>query len=181
MSGGMWLAAAALALLAALAWLYNRLIAERNQVRQGYADIDVQLKRRADLVPRLVEAVRGYAAYERALLTSVTELRASALAAARPAERFECERQLGERVRQVVLLQENYPGLKADANFRDLAQKLVEVEDALQYARRFYNGAVKQYMTRIESFPDLLVARLFGFGPMPFFETDEREAVKVTL
>jgi len=181
MSGGMWFAAAALALLAALAWLYNRLIAERNVVRQGFADIDVQLKRRADLVPRLVEAVRGYASYERALLTSVTELRASALGAGPTAARFELERQLGERVRQLVLLQESYPQLKADANFRDLAQKLVEVEDALQHARRFYNGAVKQYMTRIESFPDLLVARAFGFGPLPFFETDEREAVQVAL
>ena len=181
MAGGMWLAAAAAALVAAVAWLYNRLVADRNQVRQGFADIDVQLKRRADLVPRLVEAVRGYAAYERALLTSVTELRASALRAEQPGARFELERKLGERVQQLVLLQESYPQLKADANFRDLSQKLVEVEDALQFARRFYNGAVKQYMTRIESFPDVLVARTFAFGPMPFFETDEREAVRVAL
>ncbi len=181
MAGGMWLAAAAAALVAAVVWLYNRLIADRNQVRQGFADIDVQLKRRADLVPQLVEAVRGYAAYERALLTSVTELRASALRTDKPGARFELERKLGERMQQLVLLQESYPELKADANFRDLSQKLVEVEDALQYARRFYNGAVKQYMTRIESFPDLFVAKAFAFGPMPFFETDEREAVKVAL
>jgi len=181
MAGGIWLAAAAAALVVAVAWLYNRLVADRNQVRQGFADIDVQLKRRADLVPQLVEAVRGYAAYERALLTSVTELRASALRTEQPGARFELERELGERMQQLVLLQENYPALKADANFRDLSQKLVEVEDALQYARRFYNGAVKQYMTRIESFPDLYVAKAFAFGPMPFFETDEREAVKVAL
>jgi len=181
MAGGIWLAAAAAALVVAVAWLYNRLVADRNQVRQGFADIDVQLKRRADLVPQLVEAVRGYAAYERALLTSVTELRASALRTEQPGARFELERKLGERMQQLVLLQENYPALKADANFRDLSQKLVEVEDALQYARRFYNGAVKQYMTRIESFPDLYVAKAFAFGPMPFFETDEREAVKVAL
>jgi LemA protein len=181
MAGGTGLAVAAAALIAAVVWLYNRLVADRNQVRQGFADIDVQLKRRADLVPQLVEAVRGYAAYERALLTSVTELRASALRAEQPGARFELERKLGERMRQLVLLQENYPELKADANFRDLSRKLVEVEDALQYARRFYNGAVKQYMTRIESFPDLFVAKAFAFGPLPFFETDEREAVKVTL
>jgi len=178
----MWFAFAALALLlvAGIA-LYNRLIAERNQARQGYADIDVQLKRRADLVPQLVEAVKGYAGYEKALLSTVTELRGSALAAQDGAARFALERQLGERLQQLVLLQENYPQLKADANFRDLSAKLVEVEDHLQYARRFYNGAVKQYVTRLESFPDVIVARLFGFQPLPFFETDERAAVKVAL
>jgi LemA protein len=150
-------------------WLFNRLVADRNQARQGYADIDVQLKRRADLVPRLVEAVRGYAAYEKALLESVTELRGQALQASLR-ERFPIERELGLRLQQLVVLQEAYPQLRADAGFRDLAAQLVAVEDHLQYARRFYNGAVKQYVTRLESFPDLLVAKLFGFRPMPFFE-----------
>jgi LemA protein len=178
----MWFAlTAGLLLLLAGAWLYNRLIAGRNLARQGFADIDVQLKRRADLVPQLVEAVRGYASYEKALLATVTELRGNALAAPSSAARFALERQLGERLRQLVLLQENYPQLKADANFRDLSAKLVEVEDHLQYARRFYNGAVKQYVTRLESFPDVIVARLFGFRPLPFFETDDREPVKVAL
>lgn len=178
----MWLATAAAALLAVAAiWLYNRLIADRNLARQGFADIDVQLKRRADLVPQLVEAVRGYASYEKALLVTVTELRGSALAAQGGAARFALERQLGARLQQLVLLQENYPQLKADANFRDLAAKLVEVEDHLQYARRFYNGAVQQYVTRLETFPDIVVARLFGFQPLPFFETDDRQPAKVTL
>lgn len=162
-------------------WLYNRLVAARNLARQGFADIDVQLKRRADLVPRLVEAVRGYAAYEKALLTTVTELRSAALADRTLAERFGHERQLGEGLKQLVLLQENYPDLKADANFRQLSESLVEVEDFLQHARRFYNGAVKQYVTRIESFPDLVVARLFNFQPMPFFETDDREQVRIAF
>ena len=160
---------------------YNRLVAARNLARQGFADIDVQLKRRADLVPRLVEAVRGYAAYEKALLTTVTELRSAALADRTLAERFGHERQLGEGLKQLVLLQENYPDLKADANFRQLSESLVEVEDFLQHARRFYNGAVKQYVTRIESFPDLVVARLFDFQPMPFFETDDREQVRISI
>ena len=176
-----WAAMIGLAILAPAVWLYNRLVAERNLVRQGYADIDVQLKRRADLVPQLVEAVRGYAAHEKALLTSVAQLRSAALAAAKPDERFSHERQLGERLQNLVLLQESYPQLKADANFRDLSTKLVQVEDALQYARRFYNGAVKQYLTRIESFPDNVMAKLFHFQPMPFFETTERAPVKVTL
>ncbi len=181
MSGGTLALIVAFALLGAAIWLYNRLIEERNQVRQGFADIDVQLKRRADLVPQLVEAVRGYAAYEKSLLSTVTELRAGALHAGAAAERFGLERQLGAQLKQLVLLQEAYPQLKADANFRDLSAKLVEVEDALQHARRFYNGAVKQYVTRLESFPDVIVARLFAFRPMPFFETDEREPVKVAL
>lgn len=162
-------------------WLYNRLVAARNLARQGFADIDVQLKRRADLVPQLVEAVRGYAAYEKALLTTVTELRSAALADKSLAARFGHERQLGEGLKQLVLLQEAYPQLKADANFRQLSQSLVEVEDHLQNARRFYNGAVKQYQTQLESFPDILVARVFGFAPLPFFETEEREGVRVSL
>ena len=178
----MWIAlSAAVVLLAAGVWLFNRLIAERNLARQGFADIDVQLKRRADLVPQLVEAVRGYANYEKALLVTVTELRGNALAARSGEARFALERQLGARLQQLLLLQENYPQLKADANFRDLSARLVEVEDHLQYARRFYNGAVKQYVTRLESFPDVIVARLFRFQPLPFFETDDREAVKVAL
>lgn len=184
MSGGTWTALGILgAVLVVAIWLYNRLVAERNLCLQGFADIDVQLKRRADLVPQLVEAVRGYAAHEKALLTSVAELRSAAVAA-KPgvdAGRFDSERALGAKLKQVLLLQEAYPQLKADANFRDLSAKLVEVEDHLQYARRFYNGAVKQYRNRLESFPDLLVARAFGFREMPFFETDDRAAVKVQL
>ena len=170
-----------LALLIGVAWLYNRLVAARNLARQGFADIDVQLKRRADLVPGLVEAVRGYAAYEKALLTTVTGLRGAALADKTLAARFGHERRLGEGLKQLVLLQESYPQLKADANFRSLSQSLVEVEDHLQNARRFYNGAVKQYRTQLESFPDIMVARLFGFQPLPFFETDDREAIRVSL
>jgi LemA protein len=167
-------------LAAGFIFLYNRLVAARNLARQGFADIDVQLKRRADLVPQLVEAVRGYAAYERALLETVTTLRAKAIATT-GVERFPVESELGVRLKHLLLLQERYPQLKADANFRDLAARLVEVEDHLQFARRFYNGAVKQYVTRLESFPDLLVARLFGFAPMPFFESDEREAVRISM
>ncbi|HXI38227.1 MAG TPA: LemA family protein [Burkholderiales bacterium] len=181
MSFEIWAAILGLAVLVPGALLYNRLVSDRNQARQGYADIDVQLKRRADLVPRLVEVVKGYAAYEKAVLTGVTELRAAALGARDPDERFVHERALGEGLRKLVVLQEAYPQLKADANFRDLQAKLVEVEDQLQYARRFYNGAVKQYVTRIESFPDIVLASLFRFQPMPFFETDDRAGTKVSM
>jgi LemA protein len=181
MAPEIWAAMIGLGAGAPAVWLYNRLVADRNLARQGYADIDVQLKRRADLVPQLVEAVRGYAAHEKALLTSVAELRAAAIAAPKVVERFAHERDLGERLASLVLLQENYPALKADANFRDLSAKLVEVEDHLQYARRFYNGAVQQYVTRIESFPDNIMAKLFRFQPMPFFETADRQPVKIAL
>jgi LemA protein len=177
----LWAAIVGLALVLPAVFLYNRLVSDRNQARQGYADIDVQLKRRADLVPRLVETVRAYAAYEKALLTAVTEARAAALAPQSPAARFGAERALGAGLKQLVVLAESYPQLKADAAFRDLAARLVEVEDHLQFARRFYNGAVQQYVTRLESFPDLVVARLFRFQPMPFYETDDREAVGVKV
>jgi LemA protein len=169
-----WAGVIGLAIIVPAVLLFNRLVAARNLARQGYADIDVQLKRRADLVPPLVEAVKGYAAYEKALLTAVVESRtaASAMASTRtPAEeRFGAERSLGQGLKQLIALAEAYPNLKADASFRDLSARLVEIEDQLQYARRFYNGAVKEYVTRIESFPDALVARTFGFRPMPFFE-----------
>jgi LemA protein len=167
-------------------WVFNRLVHDRNLVSQSFADIDVQLKRRADLVPRLVETVRGYAAHERATLEAATELRTrAATLAARTggpdAARFEAETGLGAALQRLVVLQESYPNLKADANFRDLAARLVEVEDHLQYARRFYNGAVKQYVTRLQSFPDLIVAQAFDFKPAAFFETDDRAAVQVAL
>lgn len=169
-------------------WVFNRLIADRNLVAQAFADIDAQLKRRADLVPRLVEVVRGYAAYERATLEAVVELRAQAQrAAARDApkgshaERLAAETQLGGALSRVLLLQENYPQLKADASFRDLSAKLVETEDHLQFARRFYNGAVKQYATRLQTFPELIVARLFAFRAPAFFASEDRAAVRVQL
>jgi LemA protein len=181
-----WLPAAAL--VAYGIWVFNRLIADRNLVAQGYADIDVQLKRRADLVPRLVEVVRAYAAYERATLDAVVALRAQAERHATSdsrrdthAGRLQAEAQLGNALGRLLLLQESYPQLKADANFRDLADKLVEIEDQLQFARRFYNGAVKQYVTRLQTFPDLIVGRLFAFKPAAFFETEDRGAAEVRL
>lgn len=183
-----WISGLVLAAIAYGVWVFNRLVADRNLVAQAFADVDVQLKRRADLVPRLVEVVRAYAAYERATLEAVVELRAQAQRAAASeapkgshAERLAAETRLGGALARVLLLQENYPQLKADANFRDLSAKLVETEDQLQYARRFYNGAVKQYVTRLQRFPDLIVARLFAFREAAFFETDDRAAAPVKL
>ena len=165
-------------------WVFNRLVSDRNLVAQAFADIDVQLKRRADLVPQLVETVKAYAAYEQQTLQTVVELRtrATAFTERRPsASRFSAETELGASLKKLILLQESYPALKADQNFRDLAAKLVDTEDQLQHARRFYNGAVKQYVTRLQTFPDLVVARLFMFRSAAFFETDDRAAVQVAL
>ena len=167
-------------------WIFNRLVSDRNLVAQAFADIDVHLKRRADLVPQLVTTVKAYAAYERQTLEAVTELRSRVAHEAErkqwPSEsRFGAETQLGALLKQLILLQENYPALKADQNFRDLAEKLVDVEDQLQHARRFYNGAVKQYVTRLQTFPDIVVARMFAFRAAAFFETEDRAAMAVAL
>ena len=179
---GFWIVAAAVAAL--LVWvvsIYNRLVRLRNQVRTAWADIDVQLTRRHDLVPQLVTAVKGYAGHEKTMLEAVTELRARALAEKSPARLGEVESALEQAMSRIFALQEAYPDLKASENFIALQRDLVEVEDHLQYARRFYNGAVKQYRNRLESFPHVLFARAFGFRELPFFETDDRAPVKVQL
>jgi len=155
---------------------FNRLVRDRNQVRAAWSDIDVQLTRRHDLVPRLVDAVRAYADYERATLTAVTELRARAEAAARLRDKARLEDEMQAGLHRLIALAEAYPELKADGNFRHLQRDLVETEDHLQYARRFYNGAVRIYNTRIETVPDMLVAKPFAFAPAEFFAVDDAEA-----
>ena len=156
--------------------MFNRLVRDRNQVRAAWSDIDVQLTRRHDLVPRLVDAVRAYADYERATLTAVTELRARAEAAGRLRDKARLEDEMQAGLHRLIALAESYPELKADGNFLQLQRDLVETEDHLQYARRFYNGAVRIYNTRIETFPDMLVAKPFGFTPAEFFAVDDAEA-----
>lgn len=165
------LSIAVLVSIAAL-WLYNGLVRLRNQVRAAWSDIDVQLLRRHDLVPPLVEAVKGYAAHERALLDSVAALRAEALATASPARLAGVEAQLEQSIARVVALQEAYPDLKASGNFLQLQRDLVEVEDHLQYARRFYNGAVRDYNDAIQRVPGVIVARINGFREAEFFAAE---------
>lgn len=176
----------AILVIAVLVWgafSFNRLVTLRNQVRTAWADIDVQLRRRHDLVPQLVAAVKGYAGHERGVLTAVTELRAQAVALSSPARLGEVEGELEKALTQLFALKEAYPDLKANESFLKLQHDLVEVEDQLQYARRFYNGAVRDYNTTIQRFPDMLVAHAGSFGETEFFsaEEDEREAVKVEL
>lgn len=166
---------------AALALLYNRLVRNRNRVDGAWSDIDVQLQRRHDLVPRLVAAVDQYARYERATLEAVTALRAEAMRAPDLDTLGRSEEALFAGVRRLLALAEQYPDLKADANFLQLQRELVETEDYLQYARRYYNGSVREYNTRVESVPDTFVARAFGFRPREFFQKASDEAASVPL
>ena len=178
----MWLILGiALVLVAWVASAFNRLVRLRNQVRTAWADIDVQLMRRHDLVPQLVSAVKGYAAHEQGLLETVTELRAQAVSISSPAQLGEVESSLERALGRLFALREAYPDLKASENFAQLQQQLVEVEDHLQFARRFYNGAVRDYNTAIERFPDMLVARGFGFGAAEFFQADDAGRASVAV
>lgn len=174
---------AAAVLVAWTIWVFNRLVRLRNQVRTAWADIDVQLLRRHDLVPQLVATVQGYAGHERTLLEAVTALRAQAMALSSPARLGEVESALEQLLGRLFVLQEAYPDLKASDNFVQLQRDLVEVEEQLQYARRFYNGAVRDYNDAVQRVPDLIVARGFGFDAAEFFQTgdDTRAAVKVEL
>ncbi len=181
----MTLAVAAI-LLALAIWavvVFNRLVRLRNQVRTAWSDIDVQLMRRHDLVPQLVSAVRAYAGHERALLEVVTELRAQALAAQSRPGLARIEDQLEQVLGRLFALREAYPELKASDNFAQLQRDLAEVEEHLQYARRFYNGAVRDLNDATQRFPDLVVARGLGFRAEEFFEAGDaqRAAVRVEL
>jgi LemA protein len=172
-----WLGAIAFVVVAGIVAVFNDLVAARNQVRAAWSDIDVQLTRRHDLVPQLVAAVHGYADYERATLTTVTELRTRAIAAASLADKARLEGELAQQIDRILALQERYPDLKASENFLALQRDLVGIEDHLQYARRFYNGAVRDLNNRIETFPGLFVARAARFKAADFFRQDnEQEA-----
>lgn len=164
------------ALLAWAAIVFNLLVRDRNRVAQGWSDVDVQLGRRHDLVPRLVEVVKGYAGYERALLSSLAELRTRGLAESHPAARGALESGVAQGVQKLVALVESYPDLKASGNFLDLQKQLADTENQIQFARRYYNGAVNLYNTRVQRFPDLVVARVFGFREAELFELDDAQA-----
>lgn len=168
-----WLASIVLVALVWAAISYNLLVRDRNRVAQGWSDVDVQLKRRHDLVPRLADVVKGYAGYERALLTSLAELRRRGLVETHPGARGSVETNVGQGVHQLVALVESYPDLKASGNFLDLQKQLADTENQIQFARRYYNGAVNLFNNRIQRFPDLLIARAFGFREAELFELDD--------
>ncbi len=173
---GMVLLAVLLGVLGWAAFAFNRLVRLRNQVRAGWSDIDVRLMRRHDLVPRLVEAVRAYASHETVTFERVTALRAQALQTKSLAELAGIEQSLEQAVGRLVVLNEAYPELKANQNFLQLQKDLVDVEDHLQYARRFYNGAVRGLNDGVARVPDVIVARAFGFSEAEYFQAPDGAA-----
>ena len=164
------------------AWAYNNFVRLVNRTKEAWADIDVQLKRRYDLIPNLVSTVKGYAKHEKGTFEKVTEMRAKAISAQGTAEKGQAENMLTQALRSVFAVAENYPDLKANENFLELQRELSDTENKIQAARRFYNTMVRDLNTKIETFPPNIIARLFNFKKIEFFETEEeleREPVKV--
>jgi len=163
---------------------YNRLVSLVNQAKEAWADIEVQLKRRYDLIPNLVETVKGYATHEKSAFENITRARAAAMGAQAPAEKAAAENMLTGALKSLFAVSEAYPDLKANQNFLQLQKELADTEDKIQAARRFYNTSVMTLNTAEQSFPGNLIAGTFGFGPMDLFELSEadaaaREPVKV--
>jgi LemA protein len=167
------------AVAAYLIWAYNALVSNKNLVAEGWIGIDVQLRRRADLVPNLVETVKGYATHEDKLFRDIAELRAKSIAGGTVAEQSAVGQAMTQALGRIFAIAEAYPELKADANFRDLQDKLSGIEDEIQMSRRYYNGAVRNLNTMIESFPSNLVARQFNFEKAEFFEIGDAAAREV--
>lgn len=176
-----WIVIAVLALVVFLfIGLYNRIVALVQRRKNAFSDIDVQLKLRHDLVPNLVETVKGYAAHEKGLFEKVTAARATAMRGGDIGERVAAEQALGSAMMNLMAVAENYPALKADANFRQLQMELSDIENKIAAARRFFNNATNEYNTSIHQFPALIVAKMFGFREEIFFELSEPEKAAVS-
>ncbi len=161
-----------------LIWTYNRLVTLRNRTREAWSDIDVQLKRRYNLIPNLMETVKGYATHERELFEKVTEARTRAMGATGLKEKGQAENMLTDTLKSLFAVAENYPQLRASENFLELQRELRDTEDKIQAARRFYNTNVRDLNIKIETFPVNLVAKPLKFKKMEFFELEEGAAAK---
>jgi len=161
--------------------LFNSLIRLKNQVKNGWAQIDVQLKRRADLIPNLVETVKGYAKHEKSVLTELTKARSALLSAKTPTTAAKANNALASTLKSLFAVAENYPDLKANQNFLQLQEELAGTENKVAYSRQFYNDIVMRFNTKIETFPNSLFAKLLGFKEFDSFEAtaEERKNVKV--
>src|SRR6185503_7459087 len=157
--------------------IYNQLVAMRQRVGQAFADVDVQLKQRHDLIPNLVETVKGYAAHERGTLEEVVKARNAAMTAQGPAQQAAAENMLSGALRQLFALSEAYPDLKANQNFQQLQTEISDIENKIAAARRFFNNAVQEYNTGIQQFPAALFAAALGFSQRTFFDVGEERAV----
>ena len=155
--------------------MYNNLVGLRNRVKNSYAQIDVQLKRRNDLIPNLLETVKGYAAHEKGVLEEVTKARTGVMNASNVQEASAADNQLTNALKTLFAVAENYPDLKANSNFQQLQNELSDTEDKISYARQFYNDVVLKYNNACQQFPSSLMARLFGFKEEAFFEAPESE------
>ena len=181
MSTTAWIVIAVVVLIVLFAiGVYNRLVALRQVYRNAFADIDVQLKQRHDLVPNLVETVKGYAAHESGVLQKVTEARSAAMRAGSLAERSAAEGALSGALGQLFAVAESYPQLKANENFRALQDELTDLENKIAAARRFLNNAVAEYNIAIQQFPGVLFANMFGFTPAQMFELEGAEKAEVS-
>lgn len=158
---------------------YNSLIRQRNQVKESWSDIDVQLKRRHDLIPNVISTVKGYATHERDTLDSVTEARTQAIQASSPEEHAKAENMLSSTLKTLFAVSENYPDLKSNVNFLELQRELADTENKIQASRRFYNSTVRDYNTTIESVPTNIIASLFSFKQEEYFELDDEAARSV--
>ena len=157
-------------ILAAIVLLYNGLVTARNKVKNAWAQIDVQLNRRADLIPNLVETVKGYAGHEKTVFEDVTAARAGLMNANGVKEISEANNQLSETLKTLFAVAENYPELKANENFKELQAQLAQTEDKIAYSRQFYNDTVLMYNNKCQTFPSNIIANLFGFKEADFFE-----------
>ena len=163
---------------------YNRFVSLKNRAKEAWSDIDVQLKRRYNLIPNLVETVKGYASHERELFEKVTEARTKAMGAKTVKEHSQAENMLSSALKTLFAVSENYPNLKASQNFLELQRELRDTEDKIQAARRFYNANVRDLNIKIESFPSKIIAGLFRFKKMDLFEIEEegaKESVRVNF
>ena len=180
----LWIAVALVALVLLYAiYLFNGLVSLRNRVDNGWSQIDVQLRRRYDLIPNLVETVKGYAAHERELFEHVAEARSRAIGASSVGVQAQAENQLTAGLRRLMAVAENYPDLKASQNFLALQEELTGTESRIAYARQFYNDQVMLLNTRIQAVPSNVVAKVFGFTPREFFDIEDpiRGPVQVDL
>jgi len=159
--------------------IYNSLVSSKNKVKSAWSDIDVQLKKRYNLVPQLVEIVKGYAKHEKDTLESVTKMRTAAMNASTPTEKAKNENMLAGALKTLFAVSENYPDLKANENFLQLQTELAKIEGSIEMARRYYNGTVKDYNTKIQVFPNVLIARNLGYTEEKYFELDDEKVRKV--
>lgn len=181
MSSGLIILGVIVLIIVYLVATYNGFVILKTRIKEALSGIDVQLKRRADLIPNLVNTVKGYAAHEKSVFENVTKARSALLAAKTPSQMAQANNQLTAALKTLFAVAEAYPDLKASTNFQDLQRQLEDTEDKIAYARQFYNSNVLDYNTKIKVFPNKILANMFGFQPEDFFEAEEEERKKVEV